>query len=196
MEPLRSDDPREIARAKERLLQVAQEKDIFKFLEHVTTSTTERDMPQVLEVMAAIDPVRTKEVALTKVTEEHPINRGAALKTLAQLKDSESLETIAQGMVDYDADVRMQAAEALATMGDKRATPALLKGLDSNDTKVRNASMLALQQLWGEEIGASKQEWATHWQRNQGTVSDPINANALEPLMTPLPPDITTAYHE
>jgi len=196
MKPLRSGDAREVAQAKERLLAVAQQKDIFTFLEHVTTSTTERDMPEIFDVMARIDPERTKGVMLEKVTAEHPTNRAAALKTLARLKDSENIETIAQGIVDHDPQVRQEAAEALAILGDRRATPALLKGIESNDTRVRNASMLALQQLWNEDIGADPGKWRSHWQRMQSSVSDPVDANTLKPLMKPLPPEITTAYHE
>jgi len=81
------------------------------------------------------------------------------------------------------------AAYALANLGAKQASPALIDGLKHPDLRVNNASREALQALWKNEVGDQKlttpEEWTAFWQAHAGTVSSVIETSALTPLVDP-----------
>lgn len=196
MRPLNSEDSAERNRAVQAILAVAEEKDIVDFLAHVTTSTTERYLPQMLDILGQVDPARAREVSESHLTQQHPANRGAALSQLARTAGAEVTPTLAQGLVDHDPEVQVTAAQSIGLVGAREATPALLAALQDPDLRVRTASEQALQRLWGVNQDKSPQEWQAHWNQNQASVSSPINPAALEPLVEEEDPLTTTAYHE
>jgi hypothetical protein len=196
MEPLNSEDAGERHRAAQAILAVGQEKDITDFLALVTTSTTERYLPQVLEILAALDPERAREVSTMHLTQQHPVSRSAALAQLARVAGADAAPTVAQGLVDHDPEVQVTAAMSLGQTGAREATPALLAALDSPHNRVRIASEQALRQLWGVADAQSPQEWRNHWNEHQASVSSPINPASLTPLVEEEDPLTTTAYHE
>jgi hypothetical protein len=81
------------------------------------------------------------------------------------------------------------AAYALANLGAKQASPALIDGLKHPDLRVNNASRESLQALWKDELGDQKpgttEEWTAFWQAHAGSVSSPIETSALTPLADP-----------
>ena len=196
LEPLSSEDSAERHRAAQAILAVAEEKDIVDFLAHVTTSTTERYLPQVLEIIAELDPVRAREVSQMHLSQQHPTSRSAALAQLARVGGGEVVATVAQGLVDHEPEVQVIAAQSLGQTGARAATPALLDALSSPNARVRVASEQALRQLWGVTEDKSPQEWQSHWNQNRASVPDPINTASLTPLVEKEDPLTTTAYHE
>jgi len=194
--PLSSEDPNERYRAAQEIIAVGEEKDIVDFLAVVTTSTTERFLPQVLEILAELDPVRAREVSTMHLTQQHPVSRSAALAQLARVAGTEVAPTVAQGLVDHDPEVQITAAESLARVGAREATPALLEALDSPHGRVRIASELALREMWGIAEVQTTQEWREHWNQHRTSVSNPINPASLTPLVEEEDPLTTTAYHE
>jgi hypothetical protein len=200
MEPLASGDPNEVEAAKQALLAKNEDVDLFNFLTAAIRDMTYKRLPAVLEVMTDMDPERAKPILEERATDTFAENRSKAITLLAKTGGEDNLDTMARGMLDLDPTVQTTAAEALAAVGDKRATPALLQGLRSADMRVKNASAQALKQLWSDDGSAasaqSVTEWERIWSNRQSGVRDPVQIAQLEPLVTQEAIDQNLHYDE
>src|SRR5690606_1229603 len=96
-----------------------------------------------------------------------------------------AIDLIARGLVDHQHPVKIAASYALAALGAKQATPALIELLPHADQRVSNAARESLLILWAEETGdtrpATVAEWKALWDR-QTTTETPFDLAKLEPL--------------
>jgi len=188
MEPLGSDDPADVDRAKQALLAKHGEKDIFKFLKAAMRDMTYKYRPAVMDVMSEIDPERARPVLAEQARDPFTENRAKALELLGTVGTKDDLETIARGVVDQDPVVGMAAAESLAKLGDRAATPALLEGLRSTDRRVQNTSQEALSRLWANAgapaDSSSPADWQAFWQSQSSSVDKPVRVANLSPLVS------------
>jgi len=191
VDQLRANESEDRAAAKRQLIALQKDMDVFKFLEAGMDSFSDRVVPRVMETMAEIDTARAKEAIRSRATDAAAANRGKAIELLGKLKDAESLETVARGIVDEDEQVRISAANGLAEAGDRRATPVLLEALKSNDERVRNSAENALSKLWSTEGAAiefdNPAQWETLWRTRSKQIANPIDPKGLKPLFKPEP---------
>jgi hypothetical protein len=174
-----------------RLVAMQQEVDVFAFLENTMSSYGARTKPGVLDVLMTLNREKAIPIVRSCATDQVASNRAAALKIMGEARDIASLDTIARGMVDVEDSVRVAAATALAATGSKRATPALIEGLDSLDQRVVNACSVALSALWNTEDAAvqfdSSDGWREFWSKKEAGIAEPIRTAQLEPLYVPEP---------
>lgn len=197
MKPFSSEDANEVAMAQERLIAMHGRVDLMKFLEAAAQSTSSRSMPALLDTMVKIDPERAKETLVAKSFDPAPASRAKALELLGRTAATdEDVATVARGMVDNEPEVQLAAAAGIAESGDKRATPALIKGLESADSKVRNASAAALEKVWGTNAGDNADAWRRYWSGQAAGVKGAVSADTLEPLISREELALGVQYHE
>jgi HEAT repeat protein len=114
--------------------------------------------------------------------------RAMALDLLGRAAPPGSVPLVARGLVDHKPEVRIAAAYAIASLGARETTPALIGQLSHADQRVSNAARDALASLWEERLGDQKpatvDEWSAFWSAQ--TVSGaPIALDTLEPLIAP-----------
>lgn len=187
-------------RAQEQLVNMSASMDVFQYLEAKLPFQKGPVTNDMMEAMILINPDRAGKALQVKAYEAVPSQRAKALELLGKTKSGEAVETVARGMVDAEASVRLAAAQALGEAGDKRATPVLIEGLTSNDAQLRNASRTALSRIWSSgEVRIdheSADAWRTYWSSQAGSVSGAVNVNQLEPLYVPGPPETDIIHHE
>lgn len=186
---LQSDSPAERKSVRETLMGMQEEMDVFRYLAYRQPSLSHRLAPWVLEAMFFLDPRRVLD-PLRENTQHRDFNtRAKAIELLGRMRDIESAQLIARGLVDIKFEVRIMAAYALANMGAKNATPALIQSLTHPDLRVSNAAREALQALWNAITGNAKpqtvDEWNAIWTAQQSLIGEGINLAALEPLIQP-----------
>ncbi len=200
MAPLNSEDPMAVAAARDRLVALNKDMDVFQFLETSLPFLTDRYVPEVMHTLAEMDPERAGPVLQSRTQDVAPRNRGVALELLAATGSSDSVETLVRGLVDYEPEVRVSAARALAVAREMRSTPALLEGLQSPDAHVRQACRAALRTIWSTESGTvdfeTHNEWSGFWASRASLVEQPIDPNDLTPLIIPPPWEISTQHDE
>ena len=175
--------------ARERLVALQGDMDVFRYLAYELPGMAYTAFPYVLDAMFIIDPGRTLPHLRESVINHAPAARAKAIELLGKARDLTSLLLVARGLVDPGEEVRIMAAYALANLGAKQASPALIDGLKHPDLRVNNASRESLQALWKDELGDQKlatiEEWTAFWQAHAGSVSSPIETSALTPLVDP-----------
>jgi hypothetical protein len=200
IEPLWSPDEAERSAARKKLLAMSKEMSVFTYLESYLPYAKGLVAPEIMKTLVDIDPVRAKDTVLPFTQNADPANRSKALEIIGSYKSDDDLETLSRGLVDVDNSVRIAAAHAVAALGSKRATPALLEGLKSTDPKVQNASREALTQLWS--AGSTKvdlktpEEWNAFWKSKSREVKDPISPSKLAPLISPEALAEATSSHD
>ena len=115
---------------------------------------------QVKEKKGLLDSlIKELAVELVKCLKEERRESSSGLKKVVietNLKDVEKglakaekklVKIVQKGKVDEDAEVRKNAAMALATIGDKRAVPALTEALKDKNEDVRQAAREALKKM-------------------------------------------------
>ena len=200
IEPLWSPDEAERSAARKKLLAMSKEMSVFTYLESYLPYAKGLVAPEIMKTLVDIDPVRAKDTVLPFTQNADPANRSKALEIIGSYKSDDDLETLSRGLVDVDNSVRIAAAHAVAALGGKRATPALLDGLKSTDPKVQNASREALRQLWSTANANvdlnTVEEWNAFWKSKSREVKDPISPSELAPLISPEALAETTASHD
>jgi HEAT repeat protein len=93
----------------------------------------------------------------------HPEIRSRAVFWLGKCGAVKEVAAIEGALADKDQSVREDAVEALLLLKNEVAWPGLLKAIEDEDYKVRNAAMDALRQLTGENIDKNPQAWLDWW---------------------------------
>ena len=188
IEPLWSPDEATRNAARSQLVEMGREMDVYKFVEASLPYTKGEVVPELMQVLVEMDPKRSTPMLGQRAMDVDPRNRSKALSLMANYDDPVNEQTLARGIVDPEPSVQAAAAKALAKTAGKRATPALLEGLKSNDPRVRNACTAALTEAWQLKPDApqpaSASEWRDYWATRSGSVDKAISARALKPLVT------------
>jgi len=91
---------------------------------------------------------------------EYPSVRGAAAEALGMQQVDKAYPLIVAALHNPDYFyVRVSAANALASLGDKRAIPELISVLDDANSNVRHAAVTALKTLTGDDFGEDQAAW-------------------------------------
>jgi len=200
IDPLWSPDEGLRNAARRKLVAMAQEMTVFRFIESALPYTKGEIVPELMQVLVDIDPKRAEKTVNQRTQDLDPRNRGKALELVASYGKPEGLETVARGMVDLDNRVRISAAKALAQTAGKRATPALVEGLASTDARLRNVCRSALEDVWSTPDVAvafeTAQEWRAYWNTKAAGIDKPVKTAGLKPLVTQEDLAEATADHD
>lgn len=178
--------------ARDTLVAMAGECDIYKYLEFVYVQSTPFLQIQLLDVLIHLDSNRAVPQVRESLTNSFPGVREKAIEMLAAAGDASSVDKIARGLVDPEVTVRIAATYALANLRQRAATPALIECLPHPDLRVSGAAREALATLWSDVIGdkrpANVDEWNAIWEANKKGVSGSVTLSQLEPLADPTVP--------
>jgi hypothetical protein len=182
---LQREDERPRARTELAVLQ--QEMDVFRYLAYLQPAVSHRLAPWILEAMAAIDAQRALPDLRRNLVHTFYGTRAVAIEILGRMHDRRNAAEIARGLADHAPEVQFVTAYALADLGLRQATPALIELLGHADPRVRNASAEALAALWegatGGAIPESREQWQHFWESQAAGVPDAIPLAALTPLV-------------
>lgn len=174
-------------RARNELVALQQEMDVFRFLAFLQPTVSHRLAPWVLEAMAAIDPNRAVPYLRKNVAHVYYDTRVVAIDFLGKIRDRPSTANLARGLVDHSPEVQFVTAYAMANLGARQATPALIELLANPDPRVRNASAEALEALWDaetdHEVHKTQAQWQQFWQSRAGSIQGAIHLAGLTPLI-------------
>jgi hypothetical protein len=195
---LENADPRLQKAARDNLLVYNKTVPVFKYLESCLPYMRGQRVPEMMEVMCAIDPKRAEQVLMQRSQDVTPLNRAKALELIGATMKEKGVERIAQGLVDQDSEIQIAAANTLGSVGDRGASYALLKGLESSNERVRNASLNALAKLWSTESTKVEFETASQWREyvdaRRGQLEKVVDAAKLEPLIKVQPGEEPIEY--
>jgi hypothetical protein len=173
------------AEAKRRLVAMAEEMAVFDYFENLLESISPRFAPALMDVMAEIDPQRVKPVLRRHATDISADNREMVMRLMGRTRDQESAKFLARGMLDHVDEVRIAAAESLAVLRVKDATPALLENINHVNRRVANAALAALQKTWGTEDNPEAVRSVEEWQTVALQAPGAWTMASLEPLVEP-----------
>lgn len=175
--------------ARNELIAIHKELDLFKYLQYRFEEASHRLSPWILEALCYLDSGRAAPLARDCVLHPYFGTRAKAIEVLGAMKDTSSDLLIARGLVDHKPQVVYMAATALGALGAKAATPALIELLASADPRVRNAAKGALQTIWAPAPGDTKPEtpdqWQEVWKAHSALAGQPITLASLQPLVEP-----------
>ena len=95
----------------------------------------------------------------------HPEIRSRAVFWLGKSGAIKEIALIEAALSDKDQSVREDAVEALRLLKKEPAWPGLIKAVEDEDYKIRNAAMDALKELTGENIDKNPQAWKDWWKK-------------------------------
>ena len=175
--------------ARDTLVVMQQEMDVFPYLAWQFPQLSHRLSPWVLEAMFYVDVTRGLKYLREGAAHSYAGTRAKAIELMGRFGDRESAPLIARGLLDHDMDVQIQAAYALVRIGAKEATPALIETLKHPDLRVSNLSRGALTALWSAAIGDEEprtvSDFTAIWEANKDGVGSPLQFAKLEPLIAP-----------
>jgi len=185
-----TDDPQERRGVVAELVAFGQEVDILPYLNDVIASLTPRPFTVALEAYATLASAeQARSLALRFASHLSIAKRAASIRVLGKVHDPAVTETVARGLVDPAAPVRLAAAAALAETEDRRATPVLLAAFDESSAAVQASVRRALESIWADHdtpgLSATASEWRAFWESNAQDVPDPIASDAIVPLVDP-----------
>lgn len=179
-------------KAREGLLALQAEFDIYPYLEYIYPESTQLFQPQLLDIMFRIDAGRAIGRVREALTNSFPGVRAGAIEILSRAGDTKSADTIVRGLVDPDTSVRIATAYALANLNYREATPALIACLPHPDLRVSNAAKDALAAIWKDAIGDTRpttvDEWKAVWDSKRSGISGALALDQLQPLADPSVP--------
>jgi len=176
-------------RAREALVAMAEECDIFKFLQYTFGESNQNLAPVILDMLYRLDPVRALPFVREQTGDLYDGTRKQALSILGLAADALGVELAARGLIDTSFEVRVAAAYALAGMGAKGASPALIANLGHPDLRVSNSARESLEKIWEAEVASQKpqtvSEWKAFWDANKPAAGKVYAQDGLEPLSPP-----------
>lgn len=143
-------------------------------------------IPFLIQAMRDIDEIRlTAEEALIEMGEIsieplttafqdakiHPDVRYNAVYTLARMKDSKTLDSLALALNQQDWRIRSTAVWGLWGLKNSRPIPLLIECLGDKNEEVREEALKALRNVTKEELGLDQKSWQEWWQRNRDTLN-------------------------
>ncbi len=112
---------------------------------------------------------RCFELVLKSIQSPHEKVREAAAAALANYSRAEEIDAI----IEYASSAELEGAQLkliYRTMGEGifvRATPLLIKGLESDSTEIKEAALESLRLIWDRNLPASRQAWGRLWEDNR-----------------------------
>ncbi|MCP4642518.1 MAG: HEAT repeat domain-containing protein [bacterium] len=195
---LNKDDPMVVKEARDQLLALGRELPVHKYLGACLPYMRGPRVPEMMQLMVEMDPEGSERMLLIRSQDLTPTNRAKALELIGTTMKEKGVERLAQGMIDQDREIQVTAAHALGEVGDKRASLALLEGVDSNSDRVFNASRNALAKLWSTDSTKVNFETADEWhqfiQAKAPKIADVVDPSALTPLVVPDPEEGLREY--
>jgi len=183
----RRDDPNAQAEGRRLLLALAQEMDVYRYLEHTLVGMLPYYVPGVLEVMVTLNPLRALPHVRNEVFSAYAPSRATALTLLARMQDREAVGWMVQGLLDHEWVVCVAAANAIGALGVREATPVLLENLKAFDLRIQNSSRSALENLWSTPDNpvhfAQRSDWEAFWQAQAPDVPNAYDVRQVEPLV-------------
>ncbi|MBI2435618.1 MAG: HEAT repeat domain-containing protein [Candidatus Hydrogenedentes bacterium] len=174
------------ASARDRLVALQKEFNVFGFLMYMLPEFSHHLTPAVLEVLVRINPDQARKTLRSGLTNPYFGTRAKAIELLGNIHDSDSVAEVARGLADAMDEVKIQAAYALANLGARDTTPALIALLSNVDQRVANASKKALEALWAgqfpEKAPLTVEEWQKFWSTQSAQVGG-IELASLQPLV-------------
>jgi HEAT repeats len=195
---LDSDDPKVRRAAREKLKAMGEQMPMFKYLGSCLPYMRGPRVPEMMQVMCELDPKQAQNMLMVRSQDITPLNRAKALELIGATMKEKGTERVAQGLVDHEPAIQISAARTLGDVGDKRASLALTKGLESNDERVRNACKSALTRLWSSENTKvefqSTADWKNYVNQQASRMGDAIDPARLQPLIVPDPEEGIREY--
>ena len=195
---LDSDDPKMRRAAREQLKQMGKQMPIFKYLNACLPYMRGARVPEMMHVMCELDPKNAQNMLMVRSQDITPLNRAKALELIGATMKEKGTERVAQGLVEQEPAIQISAAHTLGQVGDKRASLALAKGLESNDERVRNACKTALTRLWSTESTKvefkSTSDWKNYVSQRSAQMGKAIDPAGLQPLIVPDPEEGIREY--
>ncbi len=185
---LQQDDLSVRMKARDKLVGMQQQMDVFRYLEFLYPEASHLLAPPLIEVLAMIDAARAKPLIAGALTHSFFGIRVQAIEVLARIGDTTAVPQIARGLVDHNHDVRIAAAVSLAALGARNATPPLIENLKHADLRVSNSAREALKTVWNLDATQSPetvQDWESLWEQSGSGVADKIAVADLQPLIAP-----------
>jgi HEAT repeat protein len=185
---LQQDDPSVRVKARDKLVGMQQQMDVFRYLEFLYPEASHLLAPPLIEVLAIIDAARAKPLITGALTHSFYGIRVHAIELLARMGDTTAVPQIARGLVDHNHEVRIAAAVALGTLGARNATLPLIENLKHADLRVSNSAREALKMVWGLDATQSPetvQDWESLWEQSGSGVANKIALADLQPLIAP-----------
>ena len=182
---LKSEDESKRISVREKLKVLQAEFDAYGYIASIYRELSPLLAPNVLYVLTQLDPRRTVPLLQESAQSNYFAVRAIALELLGGLRHKDSAPIIARGLADFSQPVQISAAYALADMGVRQYTPALVSLLANADLRVSGASRESLTALWSDKLGDKRlntvSEWDEFW-KAQTLEGTPVGLAQLEPL--------------
>lgn len=185
MMELKSEDASTRIAVRDKLSVLQQEFDVFGYIASLYPELSPLLAPNVLQLLAQLDPIRGLAIVQESAQANYFATRAIAIELLGRMGHKDSVPLIARGLADFNQQVQISAAYALAGLAVREATPALIALLANADLRVSGAARESLAALWAAELGdkrlISVSEWDEFW-KAQTAPGTPIQLAQLEPL--------------
>ena len=193
---LRSEDISVRIAVRDKLQALQEEADVYGYLRSLYSELSPLLAPNVLWVLVHLDTAKSIDLLEESAQSNYFETRAVALELLGQLRSQNSETLVARGLADHNQTVQINAAYALARLGVRRSTPALIGMLADPDRRVSSASRESLTALWADSLGDKRlgpvSEWEEFW-NGQTAEGTPIRLEDLEPL-SPEDEELTHTY--
>jgi len=171
---------------KNRLVRLQAEMNVARYLEWKMREVIE---PWVLEAYYYVAPAVAEPVLRRGTQDTNHEVRSKAIELLGRVGNDRHVDMVVRGLADHKSDVQIEAAYALARLGAREATPALIEMLGDANVRVSNASRQALEALWDDASGDAPPEtvqaWEELWAQQAGQVDGSFQLARLQPLIPP-----------
>jgi hypothetical protein len=171
------------------LVALQKEMDVFRYLSYLMPQSSPVLSGRMLETLVRIDAARARDIVRESAKHVYFGTRAKAIELIGLSGDREGAGLVCRGLVDHSMDVRVAAEYALANLGIKEASLALIECLKSPDMRVGNAGRAALEALWKADLVEPKphtvDEWTAFYEAHGKGLPTPIKLDAQEPLIPP-----------
>ncbi len=121
-----------------------------------------------VEALGNFSEFAATDALLATFRDPHPRVRAAAARTAGRLKLVEALSELLQlAGLDREEDVRREAVNAVAKLGEKAAVPTLIDLLEREESRVKYVINDALRRLTGKIFPPTVRDWR-RWYDSQG----------------------------
>jgi hypothetical protein len=114
----------------------------------------------IITLMSHMDTPSSRAILYAGMKDPESEIRVACCESWSKHPSPETTRMLAEAMSgDTDLDVRMAAAKALSTAGDKEAVAALGRALDDSDPAMQFCAVASLKQVTGKDLGNDVGAW-------------------------------------
>jgi hypothetical protein len=197
-------EPVDRHRIEEQIVVLNKSADVVKFVKASYDHSTIGQKMALLDVLNLIEPAAAVPMLEEAMVTNNAPFRAYAIRLYEKTKlksgrmDRNGLSYLARGILDSDVDVQLAAGIALAECGQKPVTPVLISQLNAADLRVGNAMNQALARIWNVDSDSVPRDraafWQDHWRSNAAAVNNPLNPDALQPLVDKDAPIVDTHH--